>query len=88
MKILFLYENPKALRLSDWLITEGNEIAFFSDPIEPNQITIGNFDLVVSYTYRHILPKTIIEEAHGNIINLHIAYLPWNRGASPNQYAI
>jgi methionyl-tRNA formyltransferase len=40
--------------------------------------------LAISYGYRHILKKSIIESSDAPIINLHISYLPWNRGAHPN----
>jgi methionyl-tRNA formyltransferase len=41
-------------------------------------------DLVVSYNYSHIISQRQITLCNGHIINLHISYLPWNRGASPN----
>ena len=45
--------------------------------------TVG-YDLVISYGYKHILKKEVIESSRAPIINLHISYLPWNRGAHPN----
>jgi methionyl-tRNA formyltransferase len=51
-------------------------------PIEPN------WDLVVSFGYRHILKRAILETIRCPIINLHISYLPWNRGAHPVFWAI
>lgn len=44
-------------------------------------------DLIVSFGYRHIVSKPIIEKYRNKIINLHISYLPWNRGASPNLWS-
>ncbi len=41
-----------------------------------------NPDLIISYNYRHIISKDILK--HYKIINLHISYLPYNRGAHPN----
>ena len=40
--------------------------------------------IIVSYNYSFIIPEQIINFMGGNIINLHISYLPWNRGSSPN----
>lgn len=40
-------------------------------------------DLIVSYGYRHIIPDEILQAATARIINLHISYLPFNRGAHP-----
>ncbi len=42
---------------------------------------------IVSYGYRHILPAAVIAAARHRIINLHISYLPWNRGADPNLWS-
>ena len=43
----------------------------------------GNLDLIISFGYRHIIKKDILNE-NIPILNLHISYLPWNRGAHPN----
>jgi len=42
------------------------------------------YDLVVTFGYRYILRKEIIDGAGVPIVNLRISYLPWNRGAHPN----
>lgn len=42
------------------------------------------FHLVVSFGYRKILPKQVLRESLCPVINLHISYLPFNRGAHPN----
>lgn len=41
-------------------------------------------DWVVSFGYKKIIPKWAIDLHSGNIINIHISLLPWNRGADPN----
>ncbi|WP_281279723.1 formyltransferase family protein [Chitiniphilus eburneus] len=38
----------------------------------------------VSYRYRHIIKKKEIDWFCGKLINLHIAVLPFGRGADPN----
>lgn len=45
---------------------------------------VKKFDFVISYGYRHIIKKNVIDASKNGIINLHISYLPWNRGADPN----
>lgn len=45
---------------------------------------IKRFDYIVSYGYNHLLNKNIIESSKNGIVNLHISYLPYNRGAHPN----
>ena len=55
-----------------------------SDRISQGFITEHQVGLVISYGYRFILPQVIIDEVHGNAVNLHISLLPWNKGADPN----
>ena len=47
------------------------------------EIDTKNFDLVISFGYRYIIPKSQIISG-APIINLHISYLPYNKGAHPN----
>jgi len=41
-------------------------------------------DLIVSFGYRHIFKSHFITNCFCPIVNLHISYLPYNRGAHPN----
>lgn len=84
MKVLFLTNNEISMKLYEWLQTQENEMALYSDPLTIEQIMSVNPDIVISYNYRHIIRKGVIEYMKGNIINLHISLLPWNRGADPN----
>lgn len=45
---------------------------------------IDKNDLVLSFGYRKIIKNEIIKRLHRPIINLHISYLPYNRGSHPN----
>ena len=44
-------------------------------------------DFGVSHSYRYIVDPDVVHYFDGNIINLHIALLPWNRGADPNLWS-
>ena len=44
-------------------------------------------DLIVSYSYRHIITRDVLQCRPGRFINLHIALLPYNRGADPNPWS-
>lgn len=44
-------------------------------------------DLIVSYSYRHIINAAILALVECEIVNLHISLLPWNRGADPNLWS-
>jgi len=50
----------------------------------PEFIDSNSIGFLVSYGYRHILRKNILDLFTNNAINLHISYLPWNKGADPN----
>lgn len=39
---------------------------------------------VICYGYRHILPPVFLKDYPDRCINIHIGFLPWNRGADPN----
>jgi methionyl-tRNA formyltransferase len=45
-------------------------------------------DYVLSCGYRHIVPESILEIPKRGCLNLHPAYLPYNRGANPNVWSI
>lgn len=44
-------------------------------------------DFIISFGYKFIVPSEIIEVFTKKIINLHISYLPFNRGADPNLWS-
>lgn len=80
-----LYLGPET-QLVSFLRDGGYEVH-----LEQDRLTLEDFsnispDLVVSYGYRYIIKEDIINEY--DIINLHISYLPWNRGADPNFWSI
>ena len=51
-----------------------------------NNVT-SRFDLTISFGYRHILSPQALALAPRPPLNLHISYLPWNRGADPNYWS-
>lgn len=79
-RVLFLGYTREETPLIDDLINANCEVWHTQGKIDSTQ----GFDFVVSYGYRHILKKPIIESSAAPIINLHVSYLPWNRGAHPN----
>lgn len=80
MKILYL-GYPENL-VYDFLKTKG-EVTSIQEKLS-NNINIKEFDWVISYGYSYIIEQNIINEVKNPIINLHISYLPFNRGANPN----
>jgi methionyl-tRNA formyltransferase len=51
------------------------------------ELPSGLYDCIISYGYRYKIPQEAINAVNGKAINLHISYLPWNRGANPNYWS-
>ena len=45
-------------------------------------------DIIISFGYRKIIKQSIIKAVRRPIINLHMSYLPYNRGAHPSFWSI
>jgi methionyl-tRNA formyltransferase len=81
-KILFLGPNDSSLLT--WLQEQGENVFQTSEALTPQFVDDNAFTFLVSYGYRHILRRPILDRFPNRAINLHISYLPWNRGADPN----
>jgi methionyl-tRNA formyltransferase len=85
MKILFL--GPAESPLIPWLEAQGESVVARQDKITEAPAE-GGFEFLISYGYRFILREPVLRAfAAGRAINLHIAFLPWNRGADPNLWS-
>ena len=62
----------------------GECVSLYSGVLSEEQLMMINPKIIISYNYRYIIPDNIISQVDGKIINLHISYLPWNRGSDPN----
>ena len=85
MKVLFL--GPTSSPLRQWLVDQGEYVVGTAAPITPGFVVCNNFDFLISYGYRYILSKDILDLLPNRAVNLHIALLPWNRGADPNLWS-
>ena len=47
-----------------------------------------NPDIIISYGYRNIIDKEVVDHFYGRILNLHVSFLPWNKGVFPNIWSI
>lgn len=77
MRVLVLSPYPE--KIAEPIRLTHDEIQSTAEPI-----TDSDADLIVAYGYRHILKGPILDKFRGRIFNLHVSYLPWNRGADPN----
>lgn len=86
MKILFLGGNLSK-SLSDWIEQQGEIVVYREDKVTINDMSQICPDLIISYNYKYLIPREVIDYVNGKAINLHIAYLPYNRGAHPNVWS-
>lgn len=77
--VLFLGYNKEKTRLIELLSERGLSVSWFDQPVSD----ISMYDAVISFGYRFILTADVLATARRPVLNLHISYLPWNRGAHP-----
>lgn len=82
--ILFL--GPDDQPTLAWLRAQGERVTSTADAVDAADADGHRF--LVSHGYRHILRRPVLERFPGRAINLHIAYLPYNRGADPNFWSV
>ena len=84
MKYKILFLGPDDSPLIEWMRSQGDDVVPTSDKISVPIIHSGNFDFAVSYGYPYIVRNDVLDLLQDKVINLHISYLPHNRGADPN----
>ena len=83
LRCLFLGYNAKQTKIISFLRKKN----FFVTENKNNKISlkqIQKYDVCISFGYRLIIKKNIIKNLIRPIINIHISYLPFNRGINPN----
>lgn len=90
MKILFLTSNKAATKNLFVFLKKQKDIEaiLFEKKLELSDLKEINPDLVVSYNYSFLVKQGAIDWMRGKIINLHISFLPYNRGADPIIWSI
>ena len=84
MKILFLGPHKESQKkIINYLKKDKNQIININTDINFENID-GNFDFLISYGYKYKIKKEILQKIKIISLNLHISYLPWNKGADPN----
>jgi len=86
MKILFLGGNM-AKDLADWLKKLKEDVIYKEDIITADDVKQISPEMIVSYNYKYIIPKQILNCVDDKVINLHISYLPFNKGSHPNVWS-
>jgi len=78
---------PSAAVLETYVASFGDPVRRTEDKIKVDSPIVQWADFLVSYGFRHIIPAAVLEIFPRRAINLHISYLPWNRGADPNLWS-
>ena len=82
MKCLFLGYNSKQTKLINFL--RKNKISVTNKKSKVSENEIGKYDLIISFGYRKMIRNSVLRKAKRPILNLHMSYLPYNKGAHPN----
>lgn len=87
--ILFLSNNEESMGLYHWLREQEpeREVYHISNKLTLDMVRKLKPDFIVSYNYRHLVPETVLDDMKGRAVNLHVSYLPYNRGSSPNFFS-
>ena len=78
-KILWIGYNMNETSLIKELIKVGCEVHYCQD-----DLVYSSYDLIFSFGFRQIIKAEKLKIVGCPIINLHISYLPYNRGAHPS----
>ena len=81
-KILFLGYDKTETKIIDELIRVNCDVKQ-----SKKKINSPNFDLIISFGYKFLIKKYFLEKSKCPIINIHISYLPYNKGYHPNFWA-
>ena len=70
-------------------LSQNAHVEFFSGeqaraPLSLHAVRSLSPDWIISHGYRFKLGREILDYCPGRTLNLHISYLPYNRGADPN----
>lgn len=79
-RLLFLGYDKNKTRLLDVIEEQGWTIVHKSG----RETDFSGYELVISFGYKHKLTNDALRSAKRPILNLHMSYLPYNRGAHPS----
>ncbi len=81
MNVLCL--GPYRKSLEEALRSQGDHVSFTDEPLTLSVAA----EFLVSFGYRHLISASILDRFPKRAVNVHISYLPWNRGADPNLWS-
>jgi len=90
LSVVFLGVNDAGMRIYEWLCDRPtvDVCALLTTREQLSLVEELRPDVLLSVGYRHRVPESILDIPERAALNLHPAYLPFNRGANPNVWAI
>lgn len=82
-----LYLGPENKKLIRFIKSNNDSVVRTEAPINPDSKILQGIDFLISYRYRYILKKEVLDHFPHRAINLHISLLPWNKGSDPNLWS-
>ena len=86
MKIILL--GSENINFSKKIEKLGDEVISTEKELHHDDKILEWADFILVYSYRFIISEEIIKRFEYKIVNMHISYLPRNRGADPNMWSI
>tara|TARA_A100000164_G_C21896165_1_gene768026 strand:- start:722 stop:1513 length:792 start_codon:yes stop_codon:yes gene_type:complete len=83
---MFLGYSRNETNLIKIIETEGWTVKNYKNKIKSDKLFL-KYDCIISFGYREIIPYEILNKIKKPIINLHISFLPYNKGANPNVWS-
>ncbi len=85
MKVLLLSPYPENIKKT--IEGAGDTVDVYTDKIGHGFVSDNYYEFIISFGYRHIIKWDVLAAIQGAAINLHISYLPYNRGSHPNLWS-
>ena len=85
MNILLL--GPERPAFEEFLRSLGDTVRRTEDKLTGDSPLLDDTDWIISYGFRHIIKADVLDRFPHRAVNLHISYLPWNKGADPNLWS-
>lgn len=85
--MIVLYLGPRREEIIRIITSGGDLVINGEDKPSALMSSFERADYLVSFGYRHLIGKELLNRFPMKAINLHVSYLPWNRGADPNLWS-
>jgi methionyl-tRNA formyltransferase len=84
---MILLLGPECPRIEAWFRGRGYALQRTEERLQSDDLAGQPIELAISYRYRHLIAPDMVRMLEGQLVNLHVSLLPWNRGADPNLWS-